>query len=205
MNEISVKYLPARRRVTEREKSVAYLNIPNYKDRMKNSYPPRSSCHSIVITTTILIGLIIFSSSPHVFAKVAPTPPLSRAILDNDLDQVKTLVEIHHCSIDSEHPRHDSALQLAARKGHFEIAKYLIEKGADLTQGEMQGESALDIARRFNHPDIVELIEQELSKFWEYADIPMDRDSLSIVKDYVGCDVPRQKPEKPSSSFCTIQ
>ena len=48
----------------------------------------------------------------------------------------------------------------AARLGLCEIIKLLIEKGANLTITNNQGKTALDYAREYNHPDIVDILKR---------------------------------------------
>jgi len=49
---------------------------------------------------------------------------------------------------------------VSAANGHFEIVKYLVEKGADMNMRDYNGRSALDIARRNGHQKIVEFMEK---------------------------------------------
>ncbi len=58
--------------------------------------------------------------------------------------------------IDAESPNQTTALMMAARGGHILTVKLLLDEGADATLKNDQGMSAIDLARKFNHSDIVD-------------------------------------------------
>lgn len=58
--------------------------------------------------------------------------------------------------IDAESPNQTTPLMMAARGGHILTVKLLLDEGADATLKNDQGLSAVDLARQFNHMDIVE-------------------------------------------------
>lgn len=45
-------------------------------------------------------------------------------------------------------------LMYAVKYGHLEMAKYLLEKGADIDKISVEGKTALDYAKKYNHPEI---------------------------------------------------
>lgn len=45
-------------------------------------------------------------------------------------------------------------LMYAVKYGHIEMAKYLLEKGADIDKISVEGKTALDYAKKYNHPEI---------------------------------------------------
>ncbi len=53
----------------------------------------------------------------------------------------------------------DTALILAACYGHTEVAKRLMEGGADKTIKASDGNTALDLALQYNHPSVVALLQ----------------------------------------------
>jgi ankyrin repeat protein len=55
-------------------------------------------------------------------------------------------------------PNAYTPLMLAVRNGHVEAVKTLLLAKVDVTQQGMNGETALDIAKRRNEPEIVELL-----------------------------------------------
>ena len=57
-------------------------------------------------------------------------------------------------------PNGTTPLIAASRGGHLDVAKLLIGTKADLARTHDSGETALDIAMRFNNTDIAELIQK---------------------------------------------
>jgi ankyrin repeat protein len=62
----------------------------------------------------------------------------------------------------STEPRHPeegfTGLMLAARYGHTETVKLLVERKADLHRKSAAGKTALSLAKQYKHPDIVRLL-----------------------------------------------
>ena len=80
---------------------------------------------------------------------------------DNDI--VTILLEAS-AYIDAESPNQTTPLMMAARGGHILTVKLLLDEGADATLKNDQGLSAIDLARKFNHPDIVEGLTYRLKR-----------------------------------------
>ncbi len=78
-------------------------------------------------------------------------------------DIVKLLLDAS-AYIDAESPNMTTPLMMAARGGHILTVKLLIDEGADLTLKNDQGLSALDLAKKFNHTDIVEGLTYQLKR-----------------------------------------
>nr|XP_006626927.1 PREDICTED: peroxisomal NADH pyrophosphatase NUDT12 [Lepisosteus oculatus]XP_015221712.1 PREDICTED: peroxisomal NADH pyrophosphatase NUDT12 [Lepisosteus oculatus] len=66
-----------------------------------------------------------------------------------------------------------TALMLAARNGHFEVAKTLLEKGCDKSLINKAGQTSLDIAIFWGHKHIVQLLDNAKSggKHWFLSSI----------------------------------
>ena len=80
------------------------------------------------------------------------------ATFDNDIKEVKNLIE---GGVDVNAADKDfgiAALLWASYKGYKEIAKLLIEAGANVHEVNRYGDTALDLASRKNHEEIVELL-----------------------------------------------
>lgn len=66
--------------------------------------------------------------------------------------------------IDAESPNKTTPLMMAARSGHILTVKLLLDEGADATLKNDQGLSAIDLARQFNHADIVDGLTYRLKR-----------------------------------------
>ena len=66
--------------------------------------------------------------------------------------------------IDAESPNKTTPLMMAARGGHILTVKLLLDEGADATLKNDQGLSAIDLARQFNHVDIVDGLTYQLKR-----------------------------------------
>lgn len=66
--------------------------------------------------------------------------------------------------IDAESPNKTTPLMMAARGGHILTVKLLLDEGADATLKNDQGLSAIDLARKFNHVDIVDGLTYQLKR-----------------------------------------
>ena len=66
--------------------------------------------------------------------------------------------------IDAESPNKTTPLMMAARGGHILTVKLLLDEGADATLKNDQGLSAIDLARQFNHVDIVDGLTYRLKR-----------------------------------------
>lgn len=88
--------------------------------------------------------------------------PLHDAAFLGDLDAVKALLDAgaHVDPVISNNSR--TPLHWAADKGMNAVAALLVERGASLTAQDDGGRTALDIARKKNHPHIVSLLEAAL-------------------------------------------
>jgi uncharacterized protein len=70
---------------------------------------------------------------------------------------VRLLLE-HHAYIDAESPNRSTPLMLAAMYGHADVARLLLEEGADPSLRNEQGLTAVDFARRAERGDLADLI-----------------------------------------------
>lgn len=83
------------------------------------------------------------------------------AIGDNDV--VQRLLD-KSAYIDAESPNKTTPIMMAARGGHILTVKLLLEEGADATLKNDQGLTAIDLARKYEHEDIVEGLTYRLKK-----------------------------------------
>lgn len=77
----------------------------------------------------------------------------------NKLEVVKYLLE-KGADINSTTPyQHETALLWAVAMGHADVVKLLMEKGADQNIKNRDGETVLDVAKKLNREDIIQLLE----------------------------------------------
>lgn len=87
----------------------------------------------------------------------APSIQLVSAILTNDASKIKSLgeqgVDVNACGFFNIPP-----LLRAAVYGKSEALIALLECGADRAARDKQGRTALELAQKYNHPRIVEIL-----------------------------------------------
>ena len=84
---------------------------------------------------------------------------IKKAIMDNDLNRVKTLVEEHPDIVHVTNTAGEGPLYMATYFGHLPIIEYLVESGADIDQKETRnGWTALNIAVYRGHTNVVEYL-----------------------------------------------
>jgi ankyrin repeat protein len=84
--------------------------------------------------------------------------PLHYAAAVGNVDIMKLLLD-KSAYIDAESPNKTTPIMMAARAGQTDAVKLLIEEGADLSLTNEQGLSALDFAKKGEHPELVELLQ----------------------------------------------
>eukprot|EP01097_Dermamoeba_algensis_P002260 TRINITY_DN1903_c0_g1_i2.p2 TRINITY_DN1903_c0_g1~~TRINITY_DN1903_c0_g1_i2.p2 ORF type:complete len:105 (-),score=33.95 TRINITY_DN1903_c0_g1_i2:62-334(-) len=83
---------------------------------------------------------------------------LREAAKAGHIDVVKKLIEAGNIDINFQDKFKYTPLHLAAMFGHVEIVRYLLQKGADATMKNNDGETAADVAKGF-------VLAQEIRKF----------------------------------------
>ncbi|HEY1997311.1 ankyrin repeat domain-containing protein [Paraburkholderia sp.] len=81
--------------------------------------------------------------------------PLHYAAANGHDDIVKLLLD-HSAYVDAGSPNGTTPLMMAARGGHVSTVKLLLDNGADLNVKNQIGMNALDFARQYKEPDVVE-------------------------------------------------
>ncbi|WP_439899824.1 ankyrin repeat domain-containing protein [Paraburkholderia phymatum] len=81
--------------------------------------------------------------------------PLHYASANGHDDIVKLLLD-HDAYIDAGSPNGTTPLMMAARGGHVSTVKLLLDSGADLNVKNQIGLTALDFAKQYKEPDVVE-------------------------------------------------
>lgn len=83
------------------------------------------------------------------------------AVGNNDI--VKIMLD-RSAYIDAESPNKTTPIMMAARAGHILTVKLLLDEGADATLKNDQGMTAIDLAVKYEHPDIAEGLTYQLRK-----------------------------------------
>jgi uncharacterized protein len=81
--------------------------------------------------------------------------PLHYAATNGQDEVVKVLLD-HSAYIDAGSPNGTTPLMMAARGGHVSTVKLLLDNGADLNVKNQLGLTALDFAKQYKEPDVVE-------------------------------------------------
>src|SRR6201996_8735775 len=81
--------------------------------------------------------------------------PLHYAAANGHDDVVKVLLD-HSAYVDAGSPNGTTPLMMAARGGHVSTVKLLLDNGADLTVKNQIGMTALDFAKTYKEPDVIE-------------------------------------------------
>jgi ankyrin repeat protein len=84
--------------------------------------------------------------------------PLRLAVWRNCLDVCRFFVAARCCSIDNRWADGSTALLDAARHGHFEVARVLVDAGATLMRGDALNRSPLYLAAEHGRPMLVALL-----------------------------------------------
>ena len=80
---------------------------------------------------------------------------------DDSVQMVRLLLE-HYAYIDAESPNRSTPLMMAAKYGHRDVVRLLLEEGADASLRNEQGLTAVDFARRADREDMASLIAARL-------------------------------------------
>ena len=97
-----------------------------------------------------------------------------------DLDSIKVLLMLE-ADINAVNPAGWSTLMIAIRNGQTEVARFLIEKGSDLTVKSEDGNfTALSIAERMGNAEIIKFLKQKIK----------NPDQIYVEEDEVEVTVP---------------
>jgi ankyrin repeat protein len=94
--------------------------------------------------------------------------PLHYAAANGHDDIVKLLLD-HDAYIDTGSPNGTTPLMMAARGGHVSTVKLLLDSGADLNVKNQLGLTALDFAKQYKEPDVVEGLTARMQQMQQQA------------------------------------
>ncbi len=110
----------------------------------------------------IIFNQTIFAQIDDLYSKenneIAGISPLMDAVTNNDLDGVRFFSKSSAAVINQKNFGGATALHLAARQGNFEMARILIENGADVNVADFEGWTPLMRAAFFQNSEIVDLL-----------------------------------------------
>ncbi|ORX38897.1 ankyrin repeat-containing domain protein [Kockovaella imperatae] len=85
--------------------------------------------------------------------------PLHEAVLTNDLDTIKALLDQSPELIDVKDDTGNTALHLAVDRGYIAIVEFLLMRHADLSVQDEDGQTPLDIATMLDRTEIIMLLQ----------------------------------------------
>lgn len=91
--------------------------------------------------------------------------PLCLACICGNIEIVKSLLK-YGANINIGFPLHE-----ASKKGHIEVVKLLLKHGADVNTKDKDNQTAKDLAKRWNHNNVVELIEKYEKNSIDLSDV----------------------------------
>lgn len=71
--------------------------------------------------------------------------------------------------INARSPNQSTPLMVAAYEGNFSTVKLLLDQGADVRLKNEQGMNAIDFSKRFDRPDITDLLKDHMKKTEQHA------------------------------------
>jgi hypothetical protein len=154
--------------------SVTRLNRPTHSLRRREKSPKfsfLSSLKNTIFSRPYLIGAaaVIIFVSPSIYAQIkniydakedniSGITSLMSAVASNDVNGVKFFAKAGPASINQKNFGGATALHIAAREGNLEIAKILIENGANVNAADNEGWTPLMRSSLAANRDIVELL-----------------------------------------------
>lgn len=91
-------------------------------------------------------------------------------ITDNAPAMITLLLE-NHAYIDAGSPNGTTPLMMAARGGHIETVKLLLDEGADMRLKNQQGMTVIDFAERYNQAEIASGLKARWQKLYPQTPI----------------------------------
>lgn len=124
--------------------------------------------HAVQQDNISLVKLLLqYGAKPYIAnkGKNRSNTPFLMACWDNKKNAIAIMEELlrYKISINQVDGNGFSAIIKASIKGHCDIAKWLLDKGADANIRDFKGKSALDHAKENAHNDIINLLERQFN------------------------------------------
>ncbi len=110
------------------------------------------------MTQRSLEMLVFLSAILLSFVLAAPADEIHDAVRSGNLEKVKTILQSHAEWLNIPDQNQKTPLHTALESGHVEIAKYLIEKGADINLKDKDKAAPLHNAAYLGSLDVVDLL-----------------------------------------------
>ena len=107
---------------------------------------------------------------------------LTYAAYSGQIEVVKYLVECGADAHQKDEGYGKTALMRASEYGHLEVVKYLVECGADLEAKDVNGDTAFDIARKWEKADCVKFLKELQQKGEPKVEVLSEEEKSATVK-----------------------
>lgn len=141
----------------------ALLASPELKVDLRNAQDESPLMLAALRGQTDLVRLLIKRGADVNKTGWTPLHYACTGTTDHQLDIVKILLD-ENAYIDAESPNGSTPLMMAAMYGKTEVARLLLEEGADPTLANQKKFTAIDFAQRASRPELVELISAAVRK-----------------------------------------
>ena len=153
-------------------------------------YPNQAAINIACSVNDVQMVALLFEKGAIITPTLNNTQQVIHLFASNGLlNHVKTLIERHPEQINVKNSNNETPLALAASKGHQDIVKFLISKGADInvatTQGYYQKNdlSALDMAIIGGHVDTIFILNNMGAIANHKHDMVNDKRLSQLIKD----------------------
>ena len=108
----------------------------------------KSMCRLLIVTLVLMLGIV----------QSAAGMEIHEAVTSGDLSAVKIVLDAHPDFINSTNQDQETPLLLAAKHGHLEIVRELLDRGADHTIGDADSSQPIHLATVGGHTEVVGLL-----------------------------------------------
>ena len=88
---------------------------------------------------------------------------LHEAMSNGNLGVMKYLINVQGMDIDAQDEWERGVLHKAASKGYVKVVRYLVNAGANIWLEDYEGMTALKLAEKYGHADVIRFLKREMS------------------------------------------